>query len=54
MDREVRAGPSPARATMKQINEKEFIQICSESLTMAEAARKLNMHFGTFARYAKN
>ena len=53
MSRKGRAGSSPARATMKQINEEEFKKVCSESLTMAEAARKLKMHFGTFARYAK-
>lgn len=53
MDRKVRAGSSPARATMKKINEEEFIQVCNNSKTMAEASRKLQMHFGTFARYAK-
>ena len=38
---------------MKQINQEEFIKICQESDSMAIAARKLNMHFNTFKRYAK-
>ena len=38
---------------MKQVNQEEFIKICQESATMAEAARKLNMHLNTFSRYAK-
>ena len=37
---------------MKQVNQEEFIKICQESETMAIAARKLNMHFNTFRRYA--
>jgi hypothetical protein len=37
---------------MKQINKDEFIQVCNESLTMSEAARKLKMHLRTFRRYA--
>ena len=37
---------------MLEINEEEFRQICLESITAAEAARKLNMHFNTFRRYA--
>lgn len=37
---------------MKAVNEKEFIEICQTSQTAAEAARKLNMHFNTFRRYA--
>lgn len=37
---------------MKQVNQEEFIKICQESETMAIAARKLNMHFNTFKRYA--
>ena len=37
---------------MKTINEEEFIEICKNSQTAAEAARKLNMHFNTFKRYA--
>ena len=37
---------------MKKINEQIFITTCQDSLTMAEAARKLGMHFNTFKRYA--
>ena len=37
---------------MKKINEQIFITTCQNSLTMAEAARKLGMHFNTFKRYA--
>lgn len=37
---------------MKQIDKEEFIKVCQESETMAIAARKLNMHFNTFKRYA--
>lgn len=37
---------------MKTINKDNFKHICNTSLTMAEAARKLNMHFNTFKRYA--
>jgi len=37
---------------MKQVDEAEFIKICQESATAAEAARKLNMHFNTFKRIA--
>lgn len=37
---------------MKQVNKEEFIKICQASETMAIAARKLNMHFNTFKRYA--
>ena len=46
------AGSSPARATMKEINKDNFIEVCNTSLTMAEASRKLNLHFNTFKRYA--
>jgi len=35
------------------IDEDNFIKVCNESITMAEASRKLNLHFNTFARYAK-
>ena len=35
---------------MKHINEQEFIKVCQSSLTMAEAARKLGMHYNTFIR----
>ena len=38
---------------MKQVDQDEFIRICNESDTMAIAARKLNMHFNTFKRYAE-
>jgi hypothetical protein len=37
---------------MKQVNKEEFIKICNESVTMAIACSKLNMHFNTFKRYA--
>lgn len=37
---------------MININKEEFIKICNESKTMAMAARKLNMHFNTFKKYA--
>jgi hypothetical protein len=37
---------------MKQVNKEEFIRVCQESDSMAIAARKLNMHFNTFRRYA--
>ena len=33
---------------MKKIIEEEFIRICNESVSAAEAAIKLNMHFNTF------
>ena len=35
------------------INKEEFIRVCNESETAAQAARKLNLHFNTFRRYAK-
>ena len=38
---------------MVTINKEEFIKICNESDTVAQAARKLNLHFNTFSRYAK-
>lgn len=37
---------------MKQIDREEFVKICNESITMAAACSKLNMHFNTFRRYA--
>jgi hypothetical protein len=37
---------------VKNINIEEFVNICENSLTMAEAATKLNMHYNTFKRYA--
>ena len=38
---------------MKQVDQQEFLKVCQESETMAIAARKLNMHFNTFKRYAE-
>ncbi len=35
------------------IDKEQFIKICNESLTMAQAAVKLNLHFNTFVRIAK-
>lgn len=37
---------------MKQIDKEEFIKVTTSSLTMAEAASKLGMHFNTFKRLA--
>jgi len=37
---------------MKKFDEQAFVATCQNSLTMAEAARKLNMHFNTFKRHA--
>ena len=37
---------------MKQINEKDFIKICEESQSMAQASVKLGLHFNTFKKYA--
>lgn len=53
MGRKARTGSSPVPATMKHIDKDKFIQVCNESLTMSEAARKLKMHFSTFRNYAK-
>lgn len=39
---------------MKHIDKEEFIKVCHESDSMASAARKLNMHFNTFKKYAKD
>lgn len=36
-----------------KFNENDFRRVCSESKTMAEASRKLNVHFNTFKRYAQ-
>ena len=36
----------------KFVDKEEFIQTCSESLTMAIAAAKLGIHFNTFKRLA--
>jgi hypothetical protein len=39
---------------MKKHITKESVElVCNNSLTMAEAARKLEVHFNTFIRYAK-
>lgn len=35
-----------------KINKSEFIQICNESHTAAQAAQKLNLSFNTFKKYA--
>lgn len=37
---------------MKEIDKEEFIKVTTSSLTMAEAASKLGMHFNTFKRLA--
>ncbi|MBK6622930.1 MAG: hypothetical protein IPG32_19470 [Saprospirales bacterium] len=37
---------------IRQISENEFIAICQSSVTMAEAAVHLGLHFNTFKRYA--
>lgn len=37
---------------MVTFDEKEFVRICNESKTMAQAARLCNMHYNTFKRYA--
>ena len=36
----------------RHINKEEFIKVCNESITMAMACAKLDMHFNTFRRYA--
>ena len=47
-----RVGSSPILGTMIKIDKEKFIEICNNSLTMAEASRKLKLHFNTFKRYA--
>lgn len=37
---------------IRRIDEEEFIRVCKESNSMADAARRLNMHFNTFKRHA--
>lgn len=37
----------------KNIPESEFIKVCNESESMAQAASKLGFHYGTFIKYAK-
>jgi heterodisulfide reductase subunit B len=36
----------------KDINKDEFIKVCNESMSMAQASAKLGLHFNTFKRYA--
>lgn len=38
---------------MIKIDKDKFVQVCNESSSMAEAARKLNIHFNTFKKYAE-
>ena len=38
---------------MKQIDEKEFREVCNQSQSMAQASIKLGLHFNTFKKYAK-
>ena len=37
---------------MKTLDRDSFIKVCTEELTMAKAAAKLNLHFNTFKKYA--
>ena len=37
---------------IKDITKEQFIDICNSSLSMAQAATTLNLHFNTFKRYA--
>ena len=37
---------------MKKIDKDEFIKVCKNSLTMAQASVKLDLHFNTFKKYA--
>ena len=37
-----------------QVSDSVFITVCQESLTMAQAAAKLNIHWNTFKRRAKS
>jgi len=37
----------------KIINKENFINVCNESISMAQAAAALDMHFNTFQKYAK-
>jgi transposase-like protein len=39
--------------TRERISDDVFIEVCKTSLTMAEAARKLGIHFATFRKIAK-
>lgn len=38
---------------MRQVNKDEFVHVCVECQTMAQAAQRLNLHFNTFKRYAE-
>ena len=38
---------------MIKISKEDFIKICNESLTMADAARKMNIHYNTLIKWAK-
>ena len=35
---------------MIKISKEDFIKICNESLTMADAARKMNIHYNTLIK----
>ena len=37
---------------MKNIDQKEFVEVCEKSQSMAQASVKLGLHFNTFKRYA--
>ena len=37
---------------IKKLTKEDFIEACSNSLSMSEACSKLGIHFGTFKRYA--
>jgi hypothetical protein len=37
---------------MKKINRDEFVEVCENSLSMAQACAKLGLHFNTFKKYA--
>lgn len=36
----------------RSINQKEFVEVCENSLSMAQASARLGLHFNTFKRYA--
>jgi len=36
----------------KDIDKDEFVKVCNESISMAQASVKLGLHFNTFKRYA--
>lgn len=37
----------------KDINKDEFVKVCNESISMAQASALLGLHFNTFKRYAE-